>query len=72
MSLRPRSSTMPRTPKPCRLDVALFADLFNRAASIDGTGKRKVDNQYAATRLGKSISDAWTNERFRQVMVLVR
>ena len=51
---------------------SLAALNLNHLVATEGSGKRKVDNQYAATRLGKPISDAWTNERFRQVMVLVR
>ena len=71
MSLRPRARTLStprRSPAPCRLDAVLFAglsELFHRAASIDGTGKRKLDGEYADTRLGKSVSLRWANERFR-------
>ena len=38
----------------------------------EGTGKRKIDGLYAETRLGQFVTDRWANERFRQVMVLVR
>jgi len=38
----------------------------------DGTGKRKIDGNYAETRLGKAVTSRWANERFRQVMLLVR
>lgn len=41
-------------------------------APTEGTGKRKVDGEYAETRLGQPISVGWANERFRQVMVLLR
>ena len=37
-----------------------------------GTGKCKVDGSKAATRLGSTVTEAWCNERFRQVMLLVR
>ena len=63
---------LPRSPPPGRLDVVLFADLFNRSASIDGTGKRKADGEYADTRLGKPATLKWAHERFRQVMMLIR
>ena len=36
----------------------------------DATGKRKVNGELAATRLGQSASERWANERFRQVMYL--
>ena len=40
--------------------------------SIAGTGKKTVDGTYAATRLGQTITSRWANERFRQVMLLIR
>ena len=40
--------------------------------ATDGTGKRKVDGSLAATRLGSTATEAWSNERFRQTMLLVR
>ena len=47
--------------------------LYDRdAASIGGTGKKKIDGEYANTRLKSQISDGWANERFRQCMVIVR
>jgi hypothetical protein len=52
--------------------MGLFVELFHRAASIQGTGKKKVDGEYAATRLGKPVTTAWLNERFRQTMLLIR
>ena len=55
----------PRTLKNNAFDEVLFAGLFRHAASIDGTGKRKKAGDYAETRLGKSVSTRWTNERFR-------
>ena len=42
------------------------------ATPTEGTGKRKVDGEYAETRLGQPVSVGWANERFRQVMVLLR
>ena len=72
-------SQRPAAPRPvvaarARPDVeaALFAALFHRAASIEGTGKRRVDGQYASTRLGKPVTTLWLNERFRQCMLLIR
>ena len=38
----------------------------------EGTGKRKIDGTYADTRLGQPLTLRWVNERFRQVMMLVR
>ena len=73
MSLRlpARMLSIPRATPQCRLDVALFAGLFRRAASIDGTSKRKVNGTYAETRLGKPVTSHWLNERFRQTLLLV-
>ena len=51
---------------------SLAALKLNDLAATGGTGKRKVDGDYADTRLGKPVSVSWANERFRQVMVLVR
>lgn len=45
--------------------------LANPSAPTDATGKRKVDGNLAATRLGQSVSARWLNERFRQTMVLL-
>ena len=46
--------------------------LFHQCVDIAGTGKRKVDGELAATRLGKPVTVRWANERFRQVMLLIR
>ena len=46
--------------------------LFHKTLSTEGTGKRKADGSYAATRLGQTITSRWGNERFRQVMLLIR
>ena len=73
MSLRPAASR-DAVVAHARVDVeaALFAALFRHAASIEGTGKRRVDGEYAATRLGKPVTTQWLNERFRQCMLLIR
>ena len=61
----------PRTLQNSAFDEVLFAGLFRHAASIDGSGKRKKGGDLADTRLGKPISSAWANERFRQTMLLI-
>ena len=48
-----------------------LAALFHKTVSIGGSGKRKVDGEYAATRLGNAMTGKWANERFRQVMVIL-
>ena len=72
MSLRPAAANPTAARTSQDLEVALFAGLFHRAASIDGTGKRRADGEYAATRLGKPVTTQWLNERFRQCMLLIR
>ena len=55
------------------LDALAFSKLcIHETAPTDGTGKRKVDGSHADTRLGKALTPRWANERFRQVMMLVR
>ena len=55
------------------LDALAFSKLcIHQTAPTDGTGKRKVDGSHADTRLGKALTPRWANERFRQVMMLVR
>jgi len=49
-----------------------LAALFHKTVDIAGTGKRKIDGSYAATRLKQTMTSRWANERFRQVMLLVR
>ena len=54
----------------------LAADLsrlhLQQQADIDvNTGKRRVDGSRAATRVGATATERWSNERFRQVMLLV-
>ena len=71
MSTRPaRGVVLQRMP----IDGALpsLAALFHKTLDIAGTGKRKIDGDYAATRLGGAMTNTWANERFRQVMLLVR
>ena len=46
--------------------------LFHESVDIAGTGKRKVDGELAETRLGQPATQRWSNERFRQVMLLIR
>ena len=70
MSARPRKAALERTPV---MDVLpSLALLFHKSVDIAGTGKRKVDGSYAATRLGQTMTSRWANERFRQVMLLIR
>ena len=55
------------------LHALTFSKLcVHETAPTDGTGKRKVDGSHADTRLGKALTPRWANERFRQVMMLVR
>ena len=54
------------------LTLPSLALLFHKTVDIAGTGKRKIDGEYAATRLGGAMTSRWANERFRQVMLLVR
>jgi len=49
-----------------------LAALFHKTVDIAGSGKRKIDGEYAATRLKQAMTSKWANERFRQVMLLVR
>ena len=49
-----------------------FESLLSLHMSIEATGKRTVDGSKAATRLGSSVTETWGNERFRQIMLLVR
>ena len=52
------------------VESRLFCRLFEMA-HIDTTGKRKVDGSLAKTRLGKQMDNRWSNERFRQTMLLI-
>ena len=70
MSARPRNAALERMPV---VDVIpSLALLFHKTVDIAGTGKRKMDGSYAATRLSQTMTSRWANERFRQVMLLVR
>ena len=70
MSTNPRRAVLQRVP----IESALpsLAALFHKTVDIAGTGKRKIDGTYAATRLKQEMTSKWANERFRQVMLLVR
>lgn len=81
MSLRPhhRATEAASTEASCELDPCMqllpclaALRLSDRGQSTDGTGKRRLDGEYANSRLKSPISDGWANERFRQCMVLVR
>ena len=66
MSVRPRKTEQQAESLPS------LALLFHKTVDISGTGKRKQNCEYAATRLGSAMTNKWANERFRQVMLLVR
>ena len=70
MSVRPQK-TEPQT-VPIGLTLPSLAALFHKTVNIAGTGKRRIDGEYAATRLKQAMTSKWANERFRQVMLLVR
>ena len=71
MSLRTQRVTVV-PPQRHDLPAILLAGLFRKACSIEGLGKRKVDGTPSETRQGAVVSLGWSNERFRQVMVLIR
>ena len=71
MSVRPSKAVLEHVPAAVDALPSL-ALLFHKTMSIAGTGKRKIDGSYAATRLGQTITSKWANERFRQVMLLIR
>ena len=71
MSARPSKAVLERVPAAVDALPSL-ALLFHKTMSIAGTGKRKIDGTYAATRLGRTMTSRWANERFRQVMLLIR
>ena len=50
-----------------------FAQLnvFDQESTDANTGKRKMDGSLAAARVGQTTTERWSNERFRQVMLLV-
>ena len=60
MSVRPRKTEQQAESLPS------LALLFHRTLDIAGTGKRKIDGEYAATRLGSAMTNKWANERFRR------
>ena len=63
---------MPPGPLPALHALAFSKLCVHDTIPTDGTGKRKVDGSYADTRLGKALTPRWANERFRQVLMLVR
>ena len=67
----PNQKTEPQT-VPIGLTLPSLAALFHKTVNIAGTGKRRIDGEYAATRLKQAMTSKWANERFRQVMLLVR
>ena len=71
MAVRPPKAVLERFPVAVDALPSL-ALLFHNAVDIAATKKRKVDGSYAATRLGQTITSKWANERFRQVMLLIR
>ena len=71
MSVRPPKAVLERFPVAVDALPSL-ALLFHKTVDIAGTGKRKIDGSYAATRLGETMTSRWANERFRQVMLLIR
>ena len=71
MSVRPPKAVLESVPVAVDALPSLTL-LFHMTLDIAGTGKRKIDGSYAATRLGETISSRWANERFRQVMLLIR
>ena len=73
MSARPRrEAALQRVSIAGEGSLPSLAALFHKTVDIAGSGKRKVDGEYAATRLKQTITSKWANERFRQVMLLVR
>ena len=72
MSVRPRKTVLERAPVAVVDVLPSLALLFHKTVDIAGTGKRKIDGSYAATRLGQTMTSRWANERFRQVMLLIR
>ena len=62
----------PQHPLPPLDALALSKLCLHETTPTDGTGKRKADGSYADTRLGKALTPRWANERFRQVLMLVR
>ena len=72
MSVRPPKAVLERVPVAVVDALPSLALLFHKTVSIAGTWKRKIDGSYAATRLGETMTSRWANERFRQVMLLIR
>ena len=57
------------------LPVGALAELLDARLTLDtdanNTGKRKVDGSRSDTRIGQPATERWTNERFRQVLLLI-
>ena len=71
MSTRPRGAVLHER-VPIESALPSLAALFHKTVlDIAGSGKRKIDGSYAATRLSQAMTSRWANERFRQVMLLV-
>ena len=60
MSTNPRRAVLQRVP----IDGALpsLVALFHKTVDIAGTGKRKIDGSYAATRLKQTMTSKWAND----------
>ena len=71
MSARPPKAVLERVPAAVDALPSL-ALLFHKTMNIAGTGNCKIDGSYATTRFGQTITSRWANERFRQVMLLIR
>ena len=52
--------------------VPSLSALHIKGTDIGGTSKKKANGDLAKSRLGSAITDRWANERFRQVMLLIR
>ena len=72
MSVRPPKAVLERFPVAVDALPSLALLFHKTVLDIAGTGKRKMDGSYAATRLGETMTSRWANERFRQVMLLIR
>ena len=52
--------------------VPSLSALHIKGTDIGGSSKRKANGDLASTRLGSAMTEKWANERFRQVMLLIR
>ena len=53
---RPRKALLERAPIAVADVLPSLALLFHKSVDIAGTGKRKIDGSYAATRLGQTMT----------------